>query len=146
MSKLARDHRNRELAQIHVAKKQFLDAGKFQSDDDYRAMLWTQGRVHSAADLDHAGRQKVLDYLKKMGFSTTRPDARGRARKLSPKERLMFSLWQQLADAKAVRDRRMPALHAFAQQATSVDKLEWLNAAQQDLVIERLKQWLGRLK
>ncbi|MBX3589034.1 MAG: regulatory protein GemA [Ramlibacter sp.] len=146
MSKLARDHRNRELAQIHVAKKQFLDSGKFASDDDYRAMLWTQARVRSAAELDHAGRQKVLDYLKRMGFSATKAGARAKARKLEPRERLMFSLWQQLADAREVRDRRMPALLAFIKAQTGVDRLEWLNTAQQDLVIERLKRWLGRVE
>lgn len=63
MSKLARDHRNGDLAKIHVAKK-LLN----MSDEDYRAMLWTQGRVHSASDLDHAGRQRVLDHLKACGF------------------------------------------------------------------------------
>lgn len=63
MSKLARDHRNSDLAKIHVAKKQLN-----MSDEDYRAMLWTQGRVHSSSDLDHAGRQRVLDHLKACGF------------------------------------------------------------------------------
>lgn len=63
MSKLARDHRNSDLAKIHVAKKALN-----MTDEDYRAMLWTQGRVHSASDLDHAGRQRVLDHLKACGF------------------------------------------------------------------------------
>jgi hypothetical protein len=75
MSKLARDHRNRELAMIHMAKAELLRSGKFQSDDDYRAMLWTQARVKSAADLDHAGRQTVLAYLRGMGFNTARAPA-----------------------------------------------------------------------
>jgi phage gp16-like protein len=55
--------RNADLAKIHVAKKQL-----GMSEDDYRAMLWTQGRVTSSKDLDHAGRAKVLDYLKQVGF------------------------------------------------------------------------------
>lgn len=63
MSKLARDHRNGDLAKIHVAKKALN-----MTDEDYRAMLWTQGRVHSAADLDHTGRQRVLAHLKACGF------------------------------------------------------------------------------
>lgn len=63
MSKLARDHRNGDLARIHIAKQQLR-----MSEDDYRAMLWTQGRVHSSKDLDHAGRQRVLDYLQAIGF------------------------------------------------------------------------------
>lgn len=63
MSKLARDHRNSELAKIHVAKKQL-----GMSDDDYRAMLQSKGGASSAADLDHAGRQRVLAYLTTLGF------------------------------------------------------------------------------
>lgn len=63
MSKLARDHRNSDLAKIHLAKKALA-----MTDEDYRAMLWTQGRVHSAADLDHTGRQRVLAHLKACGF------------------------------------------------------------------------------
>lgn len=66
MSKLARDHRNSDLAKIHVAKKALN-----MSDEDYRAMLWTQGRVHSSADLDHVGRQRVLEHLKTCGFKPT---------------------------------------------------------------------------
>lgn len=59
----APDIRRRELAQIHVAKAQLgLD------DETYRAMLWTVARVKSAADLDWAGRKKVLDHLKAGGF------------------------------------------------------------------------------
>lgn len=66
MSKLARDHRNSDLAKIHLAKKALA-----MTDEDYRAMLWTQGRVNSAADLDHTGRQRVLDHLKACGFKPT---------------------------------------------------------------------------
>ena len=68
---LSADIRKRELAQIHVAKAQLgLD------DDTYRAMLWTVARVKSAAELDWAGRKKVLDHLKAGGFkikSKSRP-------------------------------------------------------------------------
>lgn len=61
--KTAPDIRKRELAQIHVAKSQLgID------EDTYRAMLWTVARVKSAADLDWAGRKKVLDHLKAKGF------------------------------------------------------------------------------
>jgi phage gp16-like protein len=74
MSKLARDHRNSDLAKIHLAKKSLA-----MTDEDYRAMLWTQGRVTSSADLDHVGRRRVLDHLQACGFkpsaakSTKRP-------------------------------------------------------------------------
>lgn len=61
--------RNRELAQIHIAKAQLgLD------DDTYRDMLWTIGRVRSAGDLDHAGRRRVLEHLTSRGWKNDKPN------------------------------------------------------------------------
>lgn len=57
------DDRRRELAQIHIAKKQ-LDI----DDTTYRAMLSTIARVDSAADLNAEGRRQVLAHLKARGF------------------------------------------------------------------------------
>jgi Mor family transcriptional regulator len=57
------DARRRDLATIHIAKKQ-LD----MADEIYRDMLWTCARVRSSGDLDHAGRAKVLEHLKACGF------------------------------------------------------------------------------
>lgn len=58
----APDHRRRELAAIHIARAQLgLD------DGTYRDMLWTVARVRSAADLDFAGRQRVLDHMASRG-------------------------------------------------------------------------------
>src|SRR3712207_2796352 len=57
------DTRKRELAQIHIAKKELgLD------DETYRDMLWSIGRVRSSGDLDFTGRKKVLAHLKSRGF------------------------------------------------------------------------------
>ena len=59
----APDDRRRELAQIHIAKKDLcLD------EETYRAMLWAIGRVHSAGALGAAGRRQVLEHLKSRGF------------------------------------------------------------------------------
>lgn len=80
MSKLARDHRNAELAKIHVAKKALA-----MSDDEYRAMLWSVGRVQSAKDLDYAGRQAVLQHLRACGFTpTSAKSTKGRPRRPTP--------------------------------------------------------------
>lgn len=58
------DTRRRELAAIHVGKKQLaLD------DATYRAMLWAVARVRSAADLDYAGRRAVIEHLRSRGFN-----------------------------------------------------------------------------
>jgi phage gp16-like protein len=73
MSKLARDHRNSDLAKIHIAKKQL-----GLTDEDYRSMLQGYGGASSSSALDHAGRQRVLAYLQGIGFKaksspTSRP-------------------------------------------------------------------------
>ncbi len=60
--------RTSSLAQIHIAKKQL-----GMDDGTYRAMLWGVARVNSAADLDHAGRAKVLAHLKACGFKSLPP-------------------------------------------------------------------------
>lgn len=76
--------RGNALAQIHIAKKQLgLD------DDTYRAMLFGVARVHSAKDLDHGGREKVLKHLRACGFKPAPPKAPtpGRPRNMDHPER-----------------------------------------------------------
>ena len=63
MTTAAPDDRRRELAQIHIAKKQL-----GLEDDTYRAMLRAIGRVESAGDLNAEGRRQVLAHLKSRGF------------------------------------------------------------------------------
>lgn len=63
MSKLARDHRNSDMVKIHIAKKQLN-----LSEEQYRAILAGRGGAESSKDLDHAGRQRVLEYFKTLGF------------------------------------------------------------------------------
>jgi len=43
------------------------------AEDTYRNLLWTIGRVKSSADLDYAGRQRLLDHMKACGW---KPKAR----------------------------------------------------------------------
>lgn len=64
----APDDRRRQLAQIHIAKKQLC-----MDDETYRAMLWTIGRVRSSGDLGDQGRRQVLDHLKGRGFKPKAP-------------------------------------------------------------------------
>ena len=70
MKTLPSNHRNAELAMIHIGKQQI-----GMDDATYRDMLWACGRVRSSKDLDYAGRQKVIDHLKKCGFIVVRPKA-----------------------------------------------------------------------
>ena len=132
--------RKADLAAIHIAKKQL-----GWDDETYRDLLWTVCRVKSSGDLDFTGRKRFLDHLRQCGFV----NAATKGRKvvsgtLTAPQRKMFSLWQQLADADLVHERRMSALVAYAKRQTGVDRLEWLKPAQEDLLIESLKKWLGR--
>lgn len=103
--------RNPELAKIHIAKKQLgLD------DDTYRSMLWTVARVRSAADLDHAGRQAVLDHLKARGFKTpSKPEV------TSIKRPLIAKIGALLADMKL----SWAYAEGIAKQMHGRDKLAW---------------------
>lgn len=65
---LPENSRRDDLAKIHIAKKD-LD----MAEDTYRALLWTVGRVHSSAELDYAGRQRLLDHLKACGWKPRLP-------------------------------------------------------------------------
>ena len=136
--------RTKDLATIHMAKNFFLANGTFPSDADYRAMLWAQCRVTSAAELDHAGRKKVIAHLQSLGFKPAQTPRPVRKPLTSP-QKLIWSLWQQLADAGAIKDRRMPGLMAYVTRQTGVERLEWLQGTQEQLVIESLKQWLERI-
>lgn len=55
--------RKRELAAIHVAKKQLA-----LPDDEYRSLLLSVTGKSSSADLDWKGRKLFLDHCKKLGF------------------------------------------------------------------------------
>ncbi len=57
------DQRRRDLAAIHAAKRD-LD----MADDAYRDVLWSVARVRSSADLDQAGRSKLLDHFRACGW------------------------------------------------------------------------------
>lgn len=127
--------RNRELAQIHIAK-----AALQMDDETYRAMLWTIARVRSSKDLDWTGRKRVLDHLVKCGWKN-KPPAR---RAADPVEGKIRSLWLELRDAKVLRDPSERALRAFVKRTCGVDRLEWLNGRQAQTVIEALKRWRAR--
>jgi phage gp16-like protein len=138
----APDIRKRELAQIHIAKQQL-----GIEDDTYRAMLWTVARVHSAGDLDFAGRKKVLDHLKARGFKVKPSKNAMTSRPLASDDqsKKIRALWLELHGAGAVRDPSEKALAAYVKRMTKVSALQWLDGSKASTVIESLKAWLERL-
>lgn len=140
--------RKADLAAIHIAKAEL-----GWDDDHYRDILWAVCRVRSSGMLDHAGRKRFLAHLRACGWSGGSKAGRGGDRRstgprkpLTARQSKIWSLWQQLFEARAVDDRKMPALAAWVHRQTGVARLEWLNVAQEDLVIESLKAWLARLE
>ena len=133
--------RRADLAAIHVAKKALA-----WDDDTYRDIMFTVCRVRSAGDLDFTGRKRFLAHLRacqQQNGQTTAPAKRAQA-PWGPTERLLWALWQQLADASMVNDRSRKGLEAWATRQTGVARLEWLTKTQRDLVIDSAKRWLSR--
>lgn len=134
---LAPDHRRRELAQIHLAKKQLgLD------DETYRDMLFVVARVRSAADLDFAGRSRVLEHLKSRGFrvkSTAKHGKKpkvseGHAAQLGKIEALLADAglpWEYLTHGK-------DGAPSLLTRLCGVERLEWATAAHLQKLITAL--------
>ena len=66
------DNRRRDLAKIHIAKKQL-----GMDDETYRDMLYGVAGVRSAADLDGRGRIAVIGHHKSLGFEVSHKRTRG---------------------------------------------------------------------
>ncbi len=133
MSKLARDHRNRELAQIHIAKTQLT-----MTDEDYRAMLWAKGRVRSAKDLDYAGRKAVIDHLVALGFKITpgKAKATGRPHNINSQARgpQLKKIEALLADA----GRPWAYVNGMAARMFKVERIELCHEGQLQSLIAAL--------
>jgi hypothetical protein len=142
--------RKADLAAIHVAKARLC-----WDDGTYRDAMFAVCRVRSAAELDFTGRKRFLEHLRAqqaaIGLEPQRlvrsAGMKAVRAPLTPVQRKLWSLWQQLADAGLVHERTMAGLRAWVKRQTGVDRLEWLNARQEDLVVESAKRWLaGRVE
>lgn len=148
--------RNNGLAQIHIAKAQL-----GMADDTYRQVLWAVARVHSAKDLDHAGRQRVLDHFKRCGWKPAPPKhskAGGQGPLPAPPRRQDLTapgefdaqwskasaLWGCLHAAGVVQDPSDAALLAYVERQTRLARWEWATTPQRTAVIESLKRWCAR--
>lgn len=132
------DDRRRELSLIHVAKAQL-----GMDDETYRAMLWTVGRAKSSADLDHAGRRRVLDHLKACGFTPkAKPGARNRhiaerPRNFHAPDRQ--AQWRKVEALLTAERRPWAYATAMAKRMFSVDALEFLHTEQLQRLIAALE-------
>lgn len=126
--------RQSSLAQIHIAKKQL-----GMDDDVYRAMLWGVARVRSAAELDHAGRQRVLEHLRASGFKPAPPRAPtpGRPRNIDSEDR---GPMLRKVEAILLSDGRPWAYaHGIAKRMFDVDDLAFCHEGQLHDIVAALE-------
>jgi len=117
--------RKKEIAVIHVLKAQAA-----MRDDEYRAMLHAVAGKSSAADLDDAGRRRVLDHFARMGVKST---ARMRRDRVGGDRRALLAKIDALLQV-AGRDRRY--LATMIKRITGADALEFCDPLRlQKLVI-----------
>ncbi len=119
------DPRVRDLALIHVAAKQLR-----MDREAYVAMLQRVAGVGSAADLDRAGRARVIAELERLGFAQAKPRPspknRGRPKNLD-REPMIAKIGALLAEIQA------PWSYAdsIARQMYRIEKVAWLRQASQ---------------
>jgi hypothetical protein len=138
--KPASDARKRDQQRIHIIRGQV-----GMSLDEYHDLIGAlfDGK-RSSRELDTAQRQRLVAHMEGVARRYGGAAARPARTPLTPHQKKMFSLWQQLADAGLVRERGMPALRKYITRQTQVQRMEWLNSHQEVTVIESLKRWLSR--
>lgn len=127
-------NRNRQLARIHI------EANRLGLDHEtYRAMLWTVARVRSAADLDAAGRQRVLDHLasRRGRKAEAQRGYPGRPKNIDEGHtaRQLGKVEALLADA----GRSWDYAHGVAQRMFKVNRVQWLKMDQLRKLIAALE-------
>jgi phage gp16-like protein len=141
--------KNKDIQLIHIGAEQLgMDTQDKSDSSEYRSMLWSIARVHSSADLDFAGRKKVLDHLKACGFKVraTGKEKAKPSRVLAeyPESKKIRALWIMLHELGAVKNPSEAALAAYVKRMTKVDDLHWIDGHQAETVIESLKKWAMR--
>lgn len=137
MNGAQRSDRRVDLAKIHMAAK---DLG--WDDPTYREILWSVCRVRSSAELDFAGRQRLLEHLAKCGWKSRPP--KGSAPAGDAQSGMIRKLWAQLHELGLVRDPSERALAAWIRRETGIQAVQWLSATQKQRTIEKLKHWRAR--
>lgn len=123
--------RNRELGRIHLLAKQL-----GLTRDQYEAVLWTQARVESAADLDAHGRQVVIQHLQAHADRAGIPRAKPRQKPARNKTELVSKVRALLMDATPRRDDAYA--DGMARHMFGVERFTWLEPVQLHKLIAAL--------
>lgn len=142
------DSRQRELAAIHLRAKELgLDTADKNPASEYRSILWSIGRQHSAADLDQAGRLAVLDHLK--ARKRREVPAPAGAVDHGAKPAVQAELQPQINKIEALLSaggKHWNYAHGIAERMFRVKRLEWCRADQLRGVITALEKQARRGK
>lgn len=136
--------RDRAIKLIHVARRELA-----MDDDTYRAMLDLVAGVKSAADLDAAGCQKVIDHMKAKGFKVKSKGAAvpgAKATEPDPQYRKIQALWGELERKGLVRVNTDAAIRVYIKRITGCDDYRFCNSKQVAVIIETLKKWRDRVE
>lgn len=126
------------LAKIHIAKAQLnLD------DDQYRDIVRRVTGKDSAAKCRYSQLVDLINEFKSLGWKTEKKKAFRRAPSDGIKK--IYALWGKLQALGAVQSTDKTALDAFVKKYTGIDSVQWLQPAQQQKIIEILKQWIKRI-
>jgi phage gp16-like protein len=120
------DTRKRDLALIHIAKKQTDIA-----EETYRAKLQEIGGVSSSSDLDQKGRAAILAYFNTIGFKPTGTKGGAKRPKRPTPAPENAALCRKIR-AQLISLGRLPDTYAdgIAKQAFTVDFYEWCTPEQ----------------
>lgn len=136
--------RSGDLAKIHIAKKQL-----GMDDSTYRALLWTIGRVTSSADLDHAGRARLLDHFRACGWQPAPPKQKAPASDWEWVNRAAPDKKPMLRKVKMILDEAKRAkayVDAIAQEMFGVDLVEFCRPDQLHGIVVALSKDQTRRK
>lgn len=146
------DPRKRELALIHLAR-----ATLGLTRADYEHVLQAVTGKTSAADLDAAGREKLLKHFKAKGFVVKAKAGAARAAFIrAPQVKKLQAMFYALADVGAVErpasiDACSRAIEAWAKEQLAgtplgpLDALRFATGAQLNKLIESMKGWMERV-
>jgi phage gp16-like protein len=145
-------NRKRELALIHMAKAQL-----GLTREDYEHVLRAVTGKTSAADLDAAGREKLLKRFKERGFLVKAKAGSARAAFIrEPQVKKLLAMWYALADVGAVArpasvEACSRAVEAWGKEQLAgtplgpLDALRFATGVQLDKLIESMKRWGERV-
>lgn len=136
--------RNRELAAIHVLASKRLRLDR----DTYVALLQRVGKVASSADLDQAGRRRILDELRRLA-GEGQQQMRNAVKLPDAPQNVRDEIAGMVAKVGAILaeiDKSWNYAHGIAKRMFKVHRVEWLRADQLHKLVAALSYQQKRIR